>query len=67
MGIAILKGHECHKHPNYLNWTMMKYDNFDVGDLRTWIRVNCKGHVTIGAAYLYFESEQDALLFKLAK
>ena len=64
MGTTSLKGMTG---PSYVNWTPVKYNTFDVGDLRPWLRKHCEGHVTIGAAYLYFELNTDAVIFKLAK
>lgn len=47
-------------------WQKVKYNPFTVGDLRTWVRTHCTGSMTIGDAWLYFELDADAMLFKLS-
>ena len=46
--------------------TCVQYNAFEIGDIRAWINKYCRGTVHISAAFLYFEEEADAVLFKLS-
>jgi len=50
---------------NATAWTVVGYNCFEIGDLRTWFRTHCTGQLYITPAKLYFQHTTDATFFNL--